>query len=89
MANHKSALKRVRQNEKRRLANKAVKTRVKGTVKSVRQALEAKDAGAAAEALALAVPTIDKAASKGVLHRKTASRKISRLAKQVQAISGD
>ncbi len=87
MANHKSALKRVRQNEKRRLANKAVKTRVKGTVKSVRQALEAKDAGKAAEALAVAVPIIDKAASKGVLHRKTASRKISRLAKQVHELS--
>ena len=46
MANHKSALKRVRQNEKRPTGqHKAVKTRVKGTVKSVRQALEAKDAG--------------------------------------------
>ncbi len=87
MANHKSALKRVRQNEKRRLANKAVKTRVKGSVKSVRQALEAKDAEAAATALAAAVPLIDKAAGKGVLHRKTASRKISRLAKQVHDLS--
>ena len=87
MANHKSALKRVRQNEKRRLANKAVKTRVKGSVKSVRQALEAKDAAQAAEALAAAVPVIDKAAGKGVLHRKTASRKISRLAKQVHELS--
>ena len=87
MANHKSALKRVRQNEKRRLANKAVKTRVKGTVKAVRLALEANDAEKAAQALAAAVPVIDKAASKGALHRKTASRKISRLAKQVHALS--
>ncbi len=77
----------MRQNEKRRLANKAVKTRVKGSVKAVRQALEAKDAEKAAEALSTAIPMIDKAAGKGVLHRKTASRKISRLAKQVHALS--
>ena len=71
MANHKSALKRVRQSENRRLRNKAVKTRVKGVIKSVRQAVEAGQADQAAEALGTAIPVIDKAASKGVLHRKT------------------
>lgn len=87
MANHKSALKRVRQSENRRLRNKAVKTRVKGVIKSVRQAVEAGQAGEATKALGAAIPVIDKAASKGVLHRKTASRKISRLSKQVHKLS--
>ncbi len=87
MANHPSALKRARQNEKRRLRNKAVRTRVRGAVKTVRQALEAKDAEAAQGALKDATQLIGKAASKGVLHKRSASRKISRLARQVHALS--
>lgn len=87
MANHSSALKRARQNEKRRMRNKAVSTRVRGAVKSVRQALEAKDAEAAQGALKDATRLIDKAAGKGVLHKRNASRKISRLAHQVHALN--
>jgi len=83
LANHKSALKRARQNEVRRLRNKAVKTQVKGLVKDVRQAVETGQAEEAAQALALTVPMIDKAASKGVIHRRNASRKVSRLSKKV------
>ncbi len=86
LANHASALKRARQNEKRRMRNKAYRTRVRGVIKSVRQAIQAKDPEAAREALNRAVPIIDKAASKGVLPKKNASRKISRLAKQVHAL---
>ena len=86
MANHASALKRARQNEKRRVRNKAVRTRMRGAIKSVRQALEAKDQEAAREALKAAEPIIDKAASKGVLPKRTAARKISRLAKQVHTL---
>ena len=86
MANHASALKRARQNEKRRVRNKAVRTRLRGAIKSVRQALETKDQEAAREALKVAEPIIDKAASKGVLPKRTAARKISRLAKQVHAL---
>ncbi len=82
MANHKSALKRAGQNERRRLRNKAVQTRVKNVVKDVRLAV-AQDAGDAVEQLNTAQSAIDKAAKKGVLHKKTASRKISRLTKQV------
>ncbi len=82
MANHKSALKRAGQNERRRLRNKAVQTRVKNVVKDVHLAV-AQDAGNAAEQFNAAQSAIDKAAKKGVLHKKTASRKISRLAKQV------
>lgn len=86
MANHASALKRARQNEKRRLRNKAVRTRLRGAIKSVRQALEAKDQEAARAALSVAEPIIDKAASKGVLPKRTAARRISRLARQVHAL---
>ena len=86
MANHASALKRARQNEERRMRNKAYRTRVRGAVKSVRQAISAKDQEAARAALKAAEPIIDKAASKGVLPKRTAARKISRLAKQVHAL---
>ena len=79
MANHKSALKRAGQNERRRMRNKAVQTRVKNVVKAVRLA-EGEDA---VEKLNAAKSAIDKAAKKGVLHPKTAARKISRLAKRV------
>ena len=81
MANHKSALKRAGQNERRRMRNKAVQTRVRNVVKAVRLA-EGEDAVAKLDA---AKSAIDKAAKKGVLHQKTASRKISRLAKQVNS----
>jgi small subunit ribosomal protein S20 len=84
VANHKSALKRAGQNESRRLRNKAVQTRVKNVVKDVRLAVT-QDAENAIEQLNAAKSAIDKAAKKGVLHQKTASRKISRLAKQVSA----
>ncbi|MGD8562577.1 MAG: 30S ribosomal protein S20 [Desulfarculaceae bacterium] len=86
MANHPSALKRARQNIKRRSRNRAVRTRVRNMIKVVNQAVEAKDAQAAQEALKQAVPMIDKAASKGVLHKNNAARKVSRLASKVQAL---
>ena len=86
MANHASALKRARQNEQRRMRNKAVRTKLRGAIKSVRQAIEAKDQDAARTALSAAEPVIDQAASKGVLPKRTAARKISRLAKQVHAL---
>lgn len=84
MANHKSALKRAGQNERRRLRNKAVQTRVKNVVKDVRLAV-VQDAVNAVESLNAAKSAIDKASKKGVLHKKTASRKISRLNRLVNA----
>lgn len=84
MANHKSALKRAGQNERRRLRNKAVQTRVKNVVKDVRLAV-AENAENTVAQLNVAQSVIDNAAKKGVLHKKTASRKISRLARQVDA----
>lgn len=82
MANHKSALKRAGQNERRRLRNKTVQTRVKNVVKEVRLAV-AQNGDRTVEQLNAAKSVIDKAAKKGVLHKKTASRKVSRLTVQV------
>ena len=85
MANHKSALKRARQNELSRLRNKAVKTRVKSIVKDVRSSVEESSNGDVRAKLIAAQALIDKASKKGVIHSKTASRKISRLSKLVNS----
>ena len=87
MANHKSAFKRARQNEVRRIRNKSTKTRIKNIVKDVRLAVSEKSKESALTKLDTAKSVIDKAAKKGVIHKKTASRKISRLSKNVNAIS--
>ncbi len=86
MADHPSAHKRHRQSEKRRQRNHAVKTRLRHLVREVRTAIEAKDAGAATKHLAEAARAIDKAVTKGVLHRNNAARKISRLAHAVTQV---
>ena len=86
MANYKSAIKRARQNEKRRLRNKSSKTRIKNIVKGVRQTVSEKSNEAALAELDIAKSIIDNAAKKGVIHRKTASRKISRLSRLVNTI---
>jgi small subunit ribosomal protein S20 len=85
LANHKSALKRARQNELSRLRNKAVKTRVKSIVKDVRFSVEEPSNEDVKAKLIAAQTLIDKASKKGVLHKKTAARKISRLSKLVNS----
>jgi small subunit ribosomal protein S20 len=87
LANHPSALKRSRQNLKRRFRNKSVKTRVKKLTKQVRLAVSENSAEAAGAQLNTAKSVIDKASKKGVIHGKTAARKISRLAKFVNTLS--
>jgi len=87
MANLASVIKRNRQYQKRRARNQTVRTTVKNAVKDVREAVASKDPARAAEALKAAMRTLDKARSKGVLHRRTASRQISRLAKGVAKAS--
>jgi len=79
LANHKSALKRHRQSLVARARNRAEKSRVKQAIKAVRTALDLKDAAAAKAALVNATTVLDKAASKKVVHWKTAARKVSRL----------
>lgn len=86
MANHKSALKRARQNEVKRLGNISYKTRSKNIVKEVRTAVAENDKEKALENLQKATSVIQKSASKGAFHKKKASRKISRLARQVNQI---
>jgi len=87
LANHKSALKRARQNEIRRLRNKSVKTKTKNIVKEVRLSVSESSKEKALKTLDIAKSNIDTAAQKGVIHKKTASRKISRLSKLVNTIS--
>lgn len=87
MANHKSALKRIRQNEKRNERNRHVRSTVRTFIKRVREAVAAKDKEIAQEALKAAVPVIDGAASKGVIHSGNASRNISRLTKLVNTLA--
>jgi len=87
LANHKSALKRARQNEVKRIRNKGYKTRVKKAVKEVRTALSDDSVDQAKKSFVKTVSIIQKAASKGVIHRKQASRKISRLATQINQLT--
>ena len=69
------------------MRNRAAKSRIKNLVKNVRIAVENQSAEHAQAALQEAIPAIDRAASKGILHHRTASRKISRLSKKVHALS--
>lgn len=86
MANHKSAEKRNRQNQLQRLRNRANKSRMKGAIKKVLEAIEGKSGEQATEALKAAIPVIEKTAVKGSIHKKNASRKVSRLSKKVNAL---
>ena len=86
VANHKSAIKRHRQSIKRNARNRAARTRMKNLVKEVRTAISAGDKATAEQALKGATVALDKSASKGVIHWKKAARKVSRLAKAVNAI---
>ena len=87
MANHKSAVKRARQNEIRRLRNKGTKTRIKSIVKDVRSTVGEAPGEKMKVKLNTAQSVIDKASKKGVIHKRTASRKISRLAKLTNSAS--
>ncbi|MCC6503073.1 MAG: 30S ribosomal protein S20 [Deltaproteobacteria bacterium] len=83
MANHASAIKRHKQSEKRRLRNATVKSSLRTAVKKVKEAQTAGKADEAKTNLLQAVSELDKAVSKGVLHRNNAARKIARLTKQL------
>ncbi|MEU7135272.1 30S ribosomal protein S20 [Streptomyces sp. NPDC046261] len=88
MANIKSQMKRNKTNEKARLRNKAVKSEVKTFVRAAREALAGGDAEKATAAVALAGKKLDKAASKGVIHKNAAANKKSSLAQQAAALKG-
>jgi small subunit ribosomal protein S20 len=88
MANHKSALKRIRQNEKRRIHNRTYRNRARTLVKKARTAIHTNtpDIAAAEAATVEAVRDLDKAASRGVIHPRNAARRKSRLMKQLAAL---
>lgn len=83
MANHKSAVKRVRQTEKRTAVNRSNRSRVRTQIKKLRNALAGQDANLSQELLNPTISTIDKAVNKGILHKNTAARYKSRLTKHV------
>ena len=87
MANIKSAKKRILVNETKAARNKAIRSKVRTMIKKVDAAVAAQDKEAAKAALLAATSELDKAASKGVYHKNTASRKISRLSKAVNGIA--
>jgi len=88
MANTKSARKAVRKIARRTAVNKSRRSQMRTYVRKVEEAIASKDPAVAAEALRGAEPLIARAAQKGILHKNTASRKISRLAKRVKALAG-
>ena len=87
MANIKSAKKRILVNETKAARNKSIKSRVKTAMKKVEAAVAAKDAALANETLKAAIAEINKAGSKGVYHKNTCARKVSRLTKAVNEIA--
>lgn len=88
MANIASQIKRNRQNEKRRRRNQAVRSEMKTRARVALEAARSGDAEAARESLRLAQKRIDTAVAKGVLHKRTAARRKSRLTHQVQELLG-
>ncbi|MFO7191013.1 MULTISPECIES: 30S ribosomal protein S20 [Thermocrispum] len=86
MANIKSQIKRIKTNEKRRLRNQAVKSSVKTAIRKFREAVEAGDKEKAVELQRIAARKLDKAASKGVIHKNQAANKKSAMAKRVNAL---
>ncbi len=89
MANHPSALKRAKQNKVHRLRNASMKSKIKTKVKQYLEVLNASSEESASPSLTEAVSLIDRASSKGILHPRTASRKISRLSKKISKKSGN
>lgn len=87
MANSPSARKRIRQIERRTAVNKARRSRIRTFIRKVEEAIAKGDATVAADALKSAQPEIMRGVTKGVLHKNTASRKVSRLASRVKALS--
>ena len=86
MANIKSAIKRNKQNEKRRLRNRIFRGRARTAVKKARLAIDANDSDSARQATLEAISTLDKAAEKGVLHKNNAARRKSRLMRHLAAL---
>ena len=87
MANHKSAIKRTRQNTKRNAINRSNRGRLRTQVKKLRTAIAGNDKNGSGELLGATVSVIDKAVNKGILHKNTAARYKSRLTKHVSGLA--
>jgi len=87
MANHKSALKRIRTSERRRVRNRLVITSTRTAIKKARTAAVGTHANAAKEAVVAAIRALDKAGSKGILHKNNIARRKSRLMKRLNAMN--
>jgi small subunit ribosomal protein S20 len=86
LANHKSALKRIRTSERRRARNRVFISRARTEIKQARTEIANNDLGGAREAVLTAIRVLDRAASKGILHRNNAARRKSRLMKRLAAL---
>ena len=87
MANHVSSLKRARQTETKTAVNRANKSKLRGTLRSLREAIAKGDAKTLGKAYSETVSVLDKSVQKGVLHKNTASRYKSRLNARVKAVT--
>ncbi|KMY50864.1 30S ribosomal protein S20 [Peribacillus loiseleuriae] len=87
MPNIKSAIKRVKTNDSKRVQNATVKSTMRTTIKNAEAALAGDNAATAKEALLIAAKKLDKAASKGLIHKNAAARKKSRLTKRLNALN--
>ena len=87
MANTKSAIKRMKQNEQRRQRNRAARSTIRSTVKAARVALGSNKSQESTTAVREALRTLDRAVSRGVMHRNTAARKKSALARKLNALA--
>jgi small subunit ribosomal protein S20 len=86
LANHKSAIKRIRTNERKRLRNKVYRTRARTELKQARQSIEGGNKDQAVVATREAISILDKAADKGIIHKNSAARRKSRLMKQLNEL---
>ncbi len=87
MQRHKSAIKRNKQSKAKNIRNSSQRSALRTAVKKFEQSVQQKDAAQAASMLKAAIPLLDKAANKGVIHRNKASRKISRLTRKINQVT--
>ncbi|MBL1146466.1 MAG: 30S ribosomal protein S20 [Pseudomonadota bacterium] len=87
MAHHKSAKKRIRRNDRRRVINKDRVSRIRTFIRKVEEAIGSGDKTAADAAFKLAQPEIQRGVTKGVLHQNTVARKLSRLSRRIKALA--
>ncbi len=86
MAHHKSAKKRIRQNEKRKLRNRHIRSTLRTAIKNINEMIEEKNGEGSKAILSKTISTIDKAASQGIIHKNNAARRISRINQKVNAL---